>query len=98
MASVVHPVAPTVRSNFLKALDIKAKAEGKTLPELMVALIEQEGLLAVMNVVAKYQERTGEINLNHSGEITSLASVLTGIATGAGHDTEVEERPGILRH
>jgi hypothetical protein len=87
-----------MRRAFLKALDLKASAEGKTLPEIMLDLIQAEGLLPVMDRIAKFQERTGEVNVNHSGEVVSLVSVLTGLTEGAGYDTQVESEPSSLRH
>jgi len=104
-AAVRHPVAPTIRYAFLKALDIIGEREGKTLPEIMMSLMydgdgnfSPTAALAVMDRVAKFAERTGEVNVNHSGEVVSLVSVLTGIAEGAGYDTQVESEPSSLRH
>ena len=97
-AEVQHRVAPTLRYAFLKALDLKGKRDGMTLPQIMLALIDENGLLPVLDRVAKFQEKTADINLNHSGEVTSLVSVLTSIAPGAGYDTQVESEPSSLRH
>ncbi len=96
--TVKHPVAPTLRGAFLKALELKGNKSGKTLPEIMLELIETEGLLAVMDRVAKFQERTGTLDVNHSGEVTSLVSVLTGLTQGSGHDSEMASEPGSVRH
>ena len=92
-----HPVAPTVRGSFIKALGIIGDREGKTLPEMMADLIEQEGLLAVMDRVAKFQERTSTTNINHSGEV-NLVNVLSSLAASTEHDTTVDHEPGSIRH
>lgn len=104
-AAVKHPVAPTMRYAFLKALDIIGQKEGKTLPEIVVSLMydgdgnfSPSAALAVMDRVAKFAERTGDVNVTHSGEVTSLVSVLTGITQSAGHDTPVEGEPESVRH
>ena len=96
--TVRHPVAPTLRGAFLKALELKGGKSGMTLAEIILELIETEGMLAVMDRVAKFQERVGTLDVQHSGEVTSLVSVLTGLAPGTGHDTAVESEPGSVRH
>lgn len=96
--NVRHPVAPMLRGAFIKALDLKASAEGKTLAQIMLDLIEAEGMLAVMDRIAKFQEKSADLNVHHSGEITSLAAVLTGLTESAGHNPAVEEQPGSIRH
>lgn len=90
-----HEVAPVIRSAFLRGLDLHCKAEGKTHSEIMADLIREEGLLTVMDKVAKFAERVSQTDINHSGEV-SLVSILSGI--GAEHDTEVEEESGSIRH
>lgn len=98
---VKHPVAPTMRYAFLKALDIKGEKEGKTLPEIMYELIKQEGLLAVMDRVSRFQEKQADLNVNHTGEVTSLVGVLgalSGYAEGNIRNPEVAGEPGQLRH
>jgi hypothetical protein len=85
-----------LRGAFIKALDLKASQEGKTLAEIMLDLIQAEGMLAVMDRIAKFQERTGTLDVNHKG--VSLAEILTGITQGAGHDTQVEGEPDSVRH
>lgn len=92
-----HPVAPTLRGAFLKALDIKGKESGKTLPEIMYELIESEGMLAVMDRVAKFQERVSAVDHNVTGEV-SLVDVLTNLGERDRRSTEVEERPDSVRH
>jgi hypothetical protein len=95
---IVHAVAPTLRRAFLKALDLKGDRDGMTLPQIMLGLIDEHGLLPVLDRVAKFQEKTADINLNHSGEVTSLVQVLTSFAEIPGHDTEVASEPERLRH
>lgn len=63
----------------------------------MDELIEREGLLAVMDRVAKFQERTIQQDINHSGDI-NLVSILGSLAGRTRHDTEVEEQPESVRH
>ena len=56
-----HHLAPRVRGAFLKALEIIEDDQGLTFSELMVREIETHGLLAVMEKVARYQERVGTV-------------------------------------
>ena len=95
---IIHAVAPRLRRAFLKALDLKGNRDGLTLPQIMLGLIDEHGLLPVLDRVAKFQEKTADINLNHSGEVSTLASVLTSLATRPGYDTEVEGESDSVRH
>lgn len=92
-----HHISPTIRGAFLRALDLIEREEGKTFSELLKDEIKENGLLSVMDRVAKFTERTSEVNMNHTGEV-SLVSILSSLAEGAGRDTEVEEQPGTVRH
>ncbi len=69
-----------------------------TLSQIMYEEIETHGLLTVMDRMGKYLERVSDVNVEHSGEVTSLVSVLTGLTQGAGHDTAMESEPGSIRH
>ncbi len=91
-------MTPVIRTAFLRALDIMEAQQGKTLSEIMYDQITEHGLLTVMDKMGKYLERVSDVNVEHSGEVTSLVSVLTGIAEGARHDSAVEGEPGQLRH
>lgn len=90
-------IAPSVRAAFLGALGI-LEGEGKTLKQMLADEIKTSGLLAVMDKVSKFQERTGEMNVNHSGEI-GLAGILGALAgIGQASGPEVESEPDQLRH
>lgn len=97
---VVHSIAPTMRRAFLKALEIRGNRTGQTLPEIVDDLIEREGLLAVMDRMAKFQEKTADINLNHGGEVglVGILGALSGIGPSESRNTEVADEPGELRH
>jgi len=94
--AIKHPIAPRLRGAFLDALDIKGKREGKSLAEIVDALIEKEGLLAVMDRVSKFQERTSTVDMNHTGDL-GLVDVLSALS-GRVSDTEVESESGSVRH
>ena len=91
-------VTPVIRTAFLNALDIMQDRKGMTLSEIMYDQICEHGLLTVMDKMGKYLERVADVNVEHSGEVTSLVSVLTGLTQGAGHDPAVESEPGSVRH
>jgi len=95
--SATHYVAPTVRAAFLRALDLIEAEKGLTFSELIKAEIEKNGLLAVMDRVGKYMERTSSVDMNHSGEI-GLVGILESLAGRTRPDTEMEAEPGSVRH
>jgi hypothetical protein len=53
-------------------------------------------LLTVMDRIAKFQERTSSVEMNHSGEV-GLVGILEALG-GARHDSQVEKEPGSVRH
>ena len=94
-----HHVAPVVRAAFLRAIERKEEPDDITFSEMLVGEIEQHGLLAVMDKVARYTERTSDVNVSHSGE--TLVSILTGIAKAeraAAADSSVEAETEPVRH
>ena len=94
-----HPVAPTIRGAFLRALDIIEEEEGLTFSQLIHREIKEHGILVVMDKVARYTERTSDVNLSHSGE--TLVDILTGIAEAeraATADSSVEAETEPVRH
>ena len=105
MASLKHPVAPTIRGAFLKGVGIVADKRNLTFSELMAEEIEEHGLLQVLQTVSKFQERVGTINTNvtathqHSGIPDTAGFLAEVISGGQVSSSEVagEERP-ILPH
>ena len=102
---VKHPLAPTIRGAFLKAVDIVADKRNKTFSELMAAEIEEHGLLVVMEKVAKYQERIGTLNTNVTAthEHTGIPATADFLAEAAGmgqvpSPEVVEQERSILPH
>jgi len=90
--SAKHPVAPTIRRAFLRALGIIENEGGLTFSEMMRDAIREHGLLTVMDKVARYRERTNDVNLA-TGE--TLVDALTRIAEAEGRsdtDTGVESQ------
>ena len=87
-------ISPIVRAAFLNALDFIEDNRGKTFSQLIVEAIDEHGLMFVMDRVAKYAERTGELKVEHTGE--SLVGILERI--GRQHHTEVEAEPQPVRH
>ena len=89
-------VTPVVRTAFLRALDLKTKRDGLTFSEMLLAEIDTYGLMPVLDKIAKFTERTSDVNVNHSGD--SLVSILTSLAASAVNDTGVESKPDEVRH
>lgn len=75
--AVKHQVAPLVRGAFIGALGIVGDRRGQTLPEMLASEIEQEGLLEVMRVIARFVEKESSIAV--AVEQTTLVDVLKGI-------------------
>lgn len=73
-AKAKSDIAPVLRTAFLAALDIVKDKRGLTLPELMADLIEQEGLLAVMDRMSKFaiKEKNVNTSVDVSGRITHV--------------------------
>jgi len=66
---VKHPVAPTIRGAFLRALDIIKDKRDKTFSQLLADEIEVHGLLVVMERVGRFQERVSANTVTHDGTV-----------------------------
>ena len=72
-----HPVAPTIRGAFLRAIERKENRDRVTFSEMMLEEIDEKGLLTVMDKVARFVERTSDVTVNTEEE--TLADILTGL-------------------
>jgi len=71
-----HDISPTLRIEIRRAFDIIQARRAMTLPELMAELIEKEGLLAVMDRMAKYvvREKSVATSVHVTGQIARIGS------------------------
>jgi len=66
-AKAKNDLAPLVRTAFVNAIGLMENDSGKTFSEMMKDCIESDGLLAVLDRLAKYTVREQHVsgNLNH---------------------------------
>ena len=107
MASLKHPLAPSMRLAFLRAIRAIGKESeneqddysGKTLSQIMRIEIGKHGLLAVMGAMSKYVEREGSVKVtgtvahdHRHGAVSDTSAFLAGVL-GSGSDNAPTE-PG----
>lgn len=91
--SGTHDLAPRIRGAFIRAMESIETDTGKTFSQMMRECIEKDGLLAVLDRLAKYTVRENKItgNINHKHTVKRLSETDSWLA--AIIDTDEDSAP-----